>query len=278
MQIASPPPQVQPPASPTLTSTDDQYSKASALLNSVVDSIKDHPSTLIPGHITKVPSTSSEDISPATRRNRALARVLFGEEDTKDSDSPAPKEEHINSIPEHQAVVSTPIPENSGIKFYNPPSAFNSSSVFPSTQPSNSQLPEPAYALHRNISLTRVPQTPQQEAELVREVQKKAEAAMIALNKTSSSINLPEGLSHSSSIRRRVDPRDISQPKLVSTSNDLDSLPLTQINNNGSSSKLGSRFKRLRGSLRAKSMASSGEETATISVKTPPTSQEEHPS
>ena len=96
---------------------------------------------------------------------------------------------------------------------------------------------------------------------------------MIALNKTSSSINLPEGLSHSSSIRRRVDPRDISQPKLVSTSNDLDSLPLTQINNNGSSSKLGSRFKRLRGSLRAKSTASS-EEIATTSVKTPPANQE----
>lgn len=241
------------------------------MLNSVVDSIKDQPSTLSTGPITKVPSTSSDDISPATRRNRALARVLFGDEDTKDSDSLTPKEERIKSIPELSAVTSTPISENSGTNLIhsNAPSAFN-----PSNQSLNSQHPDPAYTVHRNISLTRVPQTPQQEAELVREVQKKADAAMIALNKTSSSINLPEGLSHSSSIRRRVDPRDISKPKLVSTSNNLDALPLTQVNQNGSSSKLGSRFKRLRGSLRAKSMAASGEETATTSGKTPPASQE----
>ena len=214
----------QPPASLTLTSNDDQYSRASALLNSVVDSIKDKPSTLNMGPITKVPSTSLDDISPATRRNRALALVLFGEEDTKDLSSLSPKKEHIKSISEHQAVVSTPFSENSGTNliYSNAPSAFN-----PSIQSLNSQHPNPAYAVHRNISLTRVPQTPQQEAELVREVQKKAEAAMIALNEASSSINLPEGLSHSSSIRRRVDPRVISQPKLVSTSNDLDSLPLT---------------------------------------------------
>ncbi len=176
----------QPPASLTLTSNDDQYSRASALLNSVIDSIKDQPSTLNMGPITKVPSTSSDDISPATCRNRALALVLFSEEDTKDLSLLSPKEEHIKSIPEHQAVISTPFSENSGTNliYSNAPSAFN-----PSIQSLNSQHPNPAYTVHRNISLTRVPQTPQQEAELVREVQKKA--------------------------------------KLVSTLNNLDSLPLT---------------------------------------------------
>ena len=214
----------QPPASLTLTSNDDQYSRASALLNSVIDSIKDQPSTLNMGPITKVPSTSSDDISPATCRNRALALVLFSEEDTKDLSLLSPKEEHIKSIPEHQAVISTPFSENSGTNliYSNAPSAFN-----PSIQSLNSQHPNPAYTVHRNISLTRVPQTPQQEAELIHEVQKKAEVAMIALNEASSSINLPEGLSHLSSIRRHVDPRVISQPKLVSTLNNLDSLPLT---------------------------------------------------
>ena len=53
-------------------------------------------------------------------------------------------------------------------------------------------------------------------------------------------------------------------PKLVSTSNNLDALPLTKLNNN-STSKLTSRFRRLRGSLRVKHAASSGEDTTTPS-------------
>lgn len=241
-------------------------------MNSVVESIKDQPSTLTAPTVARAPSSSSEELSPATRRNRALARALFGEEDSKEADSPANKPEHAKLIPEPAAIASTSstdttrIPSTPATSNTTSATSYVVSSPSPSisAQSSMSQAAETVY-LQRNHSMTKVPQTPSQQADLVREVQKKAEAAMIALNKTSSSsVNLPEGLSHSSSIRRRVDPKDISMPKLVSTSNNLDALPLTKLNNN-STSKLTSRFRRLRGSLRVKHVASSGEETTTPS-------------
>lgn len=267
-QIASPPPQTQPPASPTHATSDDQYSKASALLNSVVESIKDQPSTLTVSPIARAPSSSSDELSPATRRNRALARVLFGEEDCKDSGSPTTEAEPIKSIPEPEPIVSTSSTDTTRIIPTTTPSNLVSNASYVvssppiSAQSSMSQSVETTY-LYRNPSVTKAPQTPSEQADLVREVQKKAEAAMIALNKTSSSsVNLPDSLSYSTSIRRRVDPKDISMPKLVSTSNNLDALPLTKLNNS-STSKLGSRFRRLRGSLRSKTVVSSGEETVT---------------
>ena len=193
--------------------------------------------------------------------------MLFGEEDSKEGgDPPLNKAEPIRSISEPEPIVSTSSTDTTRI-----PSASNPATTTPylasssppiSAQSSTSQPVETTF-LHRNPSVAKAPQTPSEQADLVREVQKKADAAMIALNKTSSSsVNLPEGLSYSSSIRRRVDRKDISMPKLVSTTHNLEALPLTKLNNN-STSKLSSRFRRLRGSLRVKNVASSGEETIT---------------
>ena len=240
-------------------------------MKSVVESIKDQPSTLDVPSIARAPSSSSDEkeLSPVTRRNRALARVLFGEEDSKEGESPVSKAEPIKSIPEPESIISTSstdttrVPSTPATSNLAPTPPYVVSSSPPiSAQSSMSQHVEATY-LHRNPSVTKVPQIPSEQADLVREVQKKAEAAMIALNKTSSSsVNLPEGLSRSSSMRRRVVPRDISMPTLVSTTTNLNALPLTKLNDNNTS-KIGSRFRRLRGSLRAKNIPSSGEETAT---------------
>ncbi len=253
--------------------TDDKYSKASALLNSVVESIQDKPSSFNAG----ITTSDEKDVSPSTRRNRALARVLFGEEDTKDEESESSKDERVKPIPE--PIATTPSTSEIPPILSSVPQASTSSttSKIASISPEQkSTTHQTEFSLQRSASsataTATAPQTPRDQADLVREVQKKAEAAMLALNKTTSSVNLPDGLSHSGSIRRRVDPRDISTPRLVSTTTNLEALPLTNLGNNGSTSKLGSRFKRLRGSLRVKNVISSGEETVTPASinKTPP--------
>lgn len=240
--------------------TDDKYSKASALLNSVVESIQEKPSSFDAGIMT----LNDKEISPATRRNRALARVLFGEEDIKDEELEAPKDDPVKPIPE--PISSTPSSSDIPPVIPSDPRTVTSSRAPPENTSISDfeQTPTPHQtetSLQRNASVTAAIQTPLDQADLVLEVQKKAEAAMLALNKTSSSVNLP-GLSYSGSIRKRVDPRDISTPRLVSTTTNLKELPLTNLSNNGSTSKLGSRFKRLR-SLRVKNVISSGEETVT---------------
>ncbi|KAF8959075.1 hypothetical protein BDZ97DRAFT_1424778 [Flammula alnicola] len=271
-RIASPPPQLQPPASPSPYVIDDQFSKASALLNSVVDSIKDQPPALNTTPITPM-TTSSDEISPNTRRNRDLAHVLFGTEDEVKEDNP-----------EDETVRFKPEPE--------PATASTSTNPIISSTPTTESPPVPAIEstpshsfvtpyLLRNPSMPRIPQTPQEEADLTREIQQKTDAAMLALNKNPSHVNLGDGLKHTPSVRRRIDPSQISTPKLVSTTTSVETIPLRtpslSSNNNPGPSKLGSRFKKLRGSLRAKNLVSSGEETATPETfKSPPTSQTAH--
>ncbi|CAA7265440.1 unnamed protein product [Cyclocybe aegerita] len=271
-RITSPPPQMQPPSSPSTFTSDDHFSKASALLNSVVESIKDHPAALNTS-TSSISPPSSDEISPTTRRNRDLAHVLFGtEDDGKDESS---KEDPIIPIPDPEPapIVSNPATPT-------PPAT-----QFPSTLPPPIPVAEPAAPqpftvpyLHRNPSTNRIPQTPQEEAALAREVQQKAEAAMIALKKDPSRVNLGDSLKQSPSVRKKIDTSQISTPTLVSTTTNVDTLPIRSpslsSSTNSAPSKLGSRFKKLRGSLRAKTTA---EENASLeSVKTPPATQTAH--
>ncbi|KAJ3512524.1 hypothetical protein NLJ89_g3468 [Agrocybe chaxingu] len=271
-RITSPPPQMQPPSSPSTFTSDDHFSKASALLNSVVESIKDHPAALNTS-TSSISPPSSDEISPTTRRNRDLAHVLFGtEDDGKDESS---KEDPIMPIPDPDPapVVSNPATPT-------PPAT-----QFPSALPPPIPVAEPAITqpftipyLHRNPSTNRIPQTPQEEAALAREVQQKAEAAMIALKKDPSRVNLGDSLKQSPSVRKKIDTSQISTPTLVSTTTNVDTLPIRSpslsSSTNSAPSKLGSRFKKLRGSLRAKTTV---EENASLeSVKTPPATQTAH--
>ncbi|KAH9483993.1 hypothetical protein JR316_0003471 [Psilocybe cubensis] len=271
-RVASPPPQMQTPASPSYV-VDDKLSKASALLNSVVDSINERPSTPTVNVNAAVSNLTLEDleVSPNTRRNRDLAHVLFGnDEDGKEEEEPAgPAPEQ----PKPDPVFSPPAPiaiSTSESVTTESPSLTTSVPVSP-TQPNAIRSPSfnSPYLLLRNPSTPKIPPTPQEQAELARAVQEKTDAAMLALNKNPSRTNLGDGLKQVPSVRRKVDTSQISTPKLLSTTTSVETIPLrtpSLLSNNTSSpgaSKLGSRFKKLRGSLRAKNIASSGEETVT---------------
>ncbi|KAF6764784.1 hypothetical protein DFP72DRAFT_1120488 [Ephemerocybe angulata] len=133
--------------------------------------------------------------------------------------------------------------------------------------PNNNRTPTTpsGFTLNRNPSSARIPpQTPQEQAALTLEVQQKVEAATLALRKRPSQ----EGLSHSPSISRtkRIDPSQISKPLLVSSSTSVDTIPLKtpvlSAGNGSGPSKIGSRFKKLRGSLRAKNVLAVEESVA----------------
>ncbi|THU90683.1 hypothetical protein K435DRAFT_726332 [Dendrothele bispora CBS 962.96] len=245
---SSPPPQSPTPVSqPAVVPSPEQYSKASALLNSVVDSISSKenfapPKTTISMDTLEPPSlsASSRDISPSTRRNRDLAQVLFG---SQDDEEPAVAEETLQESRKMSPEGDTApiIPEPSQIV------------ISPSFSPPSSALsprsPLSSYSPSRNPSQPRLP--PEDEAELAREVQKKTEAAMMALKKRPSNSNLPrEALAPTGSARKKINPNQISTPTLVSASTSVDTIPLRSPLSSGQPSKLGSRFKKLTGTLR----------------------------
>ena len=255
------------------------------MLNSVVDSIKDQPSNIDTNPTTPTSAfPDDQNISPNTRRNRDLAHVLFGtEDDLADDDL---RDDTVK-------MKVNPGPDSSASAISGPqsdaPAATSSmtatiAALSITELASNGEhkappMPSP-YLLHRNPSAPRIPQTPQEEAALTLEVQQKADAAMVALNKNPSHVNLADGLRHTPSIRRRIDPSQISTPKLVSATTSVQTVPLRSpslSSNNPGPSKLGSRFRKLRGSLRAKNLVSSGEETVAADIsKSPPASQLAH--
>ncbi|KAF9466343.1 hypothetical protein BDZ94DRAFT_1233950 [Collybia nuda] len=260
-RVASPPPQAQPPASPvSATTKGDRDLKASALLNSVVDSIKssrDQPPVLDTSR-TSPTSPSGNDMSPTTRRNRDLAQALFGLEDTEQEKNTTA--EHISSL--NKVDVSPTITDLAAEDSRSPP---------PSKTP---------YQLSRNPSTPRIPQTSQEEAELAREVQQKMDAATLALKPPSQANPDPHGGSTS---RKRINPNQISNPRLVSASTSVDTVPiprtpsLSSANNSGPS-RIGSRFKKLRGTLRAKSTLPNGDEVTPypLGINSPPSVQTAH--
>ena len=248
-QIASPPP----PASPitATTPTAEQYSKANALLNSLADSLQGQPILINPAPAITL-STSDKELSPTSRRNRDLATVLFGEE-VEAKESPVKTEQ--DSVTE--TLSSAPVP---------PFVVVDARKQTPqSTGPSSPYL-------MRNLSTARISPSAQEEADLTREVQQKTAAAMLALKKRPSNSNLGDGTAS----RRRIDPSQISTPQLVSATISVDTIPLRtpslSASNNSGTSKIGSRFKKLRGSLRAKNVAPSAEEQPQ-DARTPPASQ-----
>ena len=239
-----------------------------ALLNSIVESIKvQHTISL---DTTPVSTPDEKEISPSTRRNRDLAQVLFGDDEIKEEATTATKE----------PAQSTADPEPFVTPNTTPPLLTTSPSPLVGESSSTTPLTSPfPYPLNRNPSIPRLPQKPKEEADLTREtreVQEKADAAMIALKKDPSKVNLLDTLKRTPSARKRIDPSQISTPRLVSASTSVDTIPIRtpsiSSNNASGASKLGSRLKRLRGSLRAKNV-SSGNEPVVQDSKSPPPSQ-----
>ncbi|KAF7304657.1 hypothetical protein MKEN_01179600 [Mycena kentingensis (nom. inval.)] len=195
------------------------------------------------------------DVPSPTRRARDLTQVLFGDEsqevDLAQTLSIGPATPHIpNSAP--------------------PDGAFSGHHEVPPTSASATW----PYQISRNPSTPRLPQSAEEHAELAREVQRKTEAAMVMLQKQPSASNLV--LPHRAATpRKRINPSQISTPQLVSASTSVDTIPLPSPALTGQSNKIGSRLKRLRGSLRAKTNLPTADDVTPFPIElgTPPAVQ-----
>jgi len=225
-----------------------------------VDSLKTSDEDLAEARASELDrSQSSGESSPGTeRRNRDLAEVLFGGRSGSDED-----EEEDEDMTEKEIMPSRrPIEPLQTFKGRSKSPSVNNYPSLPTSPPALS----PLYPASRNPSSPRLPSNPQEEAELTREVQRKAEVAMLALKGRPSQTNLADPstpIMNSASVRRKVKPGQISTPTLVSSTTSLDTVPLPMANSvssNASSSKLGSRLKRLRGTLRKAPTVPNGEE------------------
>ncbi|KAF9264744.1 hypothetical protein L218DRAFT_925263 [Marasmius fiardii PR-910] len=260
-RIASPPPQLQGQSS---NSPDQLSPKASALLKSVVDSIQAPQNySITPATVATAGGDEDVEISPSTRRNRDLAQVLFGSENVdiqEDSFAHAPE---ITLIGQEESLVGIPSGNETENEKTGPTVSPSNISILhtPSIDPSKSNV-----HIH-----------PDPEADLAREVQRKAEAAMMALRKPYSSSK--DALSSTTSLpRKRIAPHQISTPTLVSASTSVDTIPLRPppIAIGQQTSRLGTRFKKLRGTLRKNSSTPTGEEVTPYPLDiqvTPPLAQ-----
>lgn len=281
MKVNSPPPQiVQIPASPTTTTATaaEQYSKkANALLDSVVSDIqaKRPPPPPPPLDTTSaaVQQVSPSDPSPGTKKNQTLADVLFGPSDIRPQ--PDPQSDESERAPDSSAI-GTPNESNSGsvsnvdsasAPVTAEPQTGSQTGSTPLTHPSTPPIAQSPYQqLSRNPSSARIPISAKNEAELVQEVQARVAHATASLKGNG------DGLTHSPSIsRKRIDATKIGTPQLVSHSNpaSLETIqtipsrsPSLSTSNNSGASKIGSRFKKLRGTLRAKNPSPLTEELA----------------
>src|SRR5258707_6509060 len=229
-------------------------SKANALLDSVVDSIQaprsKTSSALSETRIdTDVVANSSiePETSSATRRKNALAQALFGASESDDQSltssslTPADEPNSGSGLPAEQS----PLIESSA--------STSARSLRETLSPSS-----PSVNVGIPTSLPSAMQPPDKQRELQKEVQRRTQAAMADLNRMPSN---PKG--HDASQRRRIEPGQISGPKLVSASTSVDTIPvrsesaasgqLSSVHNQSPTpSKFGTRFKKLRGSLRTK--------------------------
>jgi serine/arginine repetitive matrix protein 2 len=228
-------------------------SKANALLDSVVDSIQaprlNTSSAISESRIgTDVVANAFADTEPssATRRKNALAQALFGASDSDQSlTSPSP-------LPADEPNTG------SGLPAEQPPLIERSASVSARSLRETLSASSPSVNASGLISSSSVTGSPDKQQELAKEVQRRTQAAMADLNRMPSNAK-----GHDASQRRRIEPGQISGPKLVSASTSVDTIPvrsesvasgqLSAVQNQSpTSSKFGTRFKKFRGSLRAK--------------------------
>lgn len=223
LQVASPP-----PASSTPVNLEQQL-KATAVLNAMADSIQYRYPETINTVVQRVPDTEP---SPNTRRHRDLAQALFGDDIEKEREQ-TPKPVQL------QIVEYLPTDEHTG------PPTTDTTNKLKKEDTESSALPS---ELESKVT----EEAP--EPDLVREVQQKAEAAMLALRKAPQTPEQRLERSAQGSIsRRRISPSQISEPRLVSASTSVDTIPVrSPARSSPGTSKIGSRFRKLRGTLRAK--------------------------
>jgi serine/arginine repetitive matrix protein 2 len=202
-----------------------------------------------------VASPSAEpEPSSATRRKNALARALFGASDSEQSLTP----------PSPQ-LTDGPIVGSGGFSSERSP-LIESSASLRSLRETISPM---TYAVNASVVNASATELPDKQLQLAREVQRRAEEAMAQLKKTPSNPKINDG-SH----RKRIDLSQISGPKLVSASTSVDAIPVRSSSvasgqifasqaQSANSAKLGTRFKKFRGSLRARPATSPSSEEST---------------
>ncbi|KAI0792868.1 hypothetical protein C8Q75DRAFT_751752 [Abortiporus biennis] len=284
-RIASPAPQSHPAVTaPSRAGNSDNVAKANALLNSMVDSIQS-PKAAIPEPPAE-PAVSETVIeapitnpSP-TQRHRALADALFGVEDrprpkTPTETSSPPNPQTSPSTASQSSIHALTLPSGrveSPHHDLGTPKA--SASMRDLTTPVASSQPHsgPSSALGHSTNSSQPPMDP---ALLAIDVRRRAEAATAALRKSPSNPKINDG---AGTVRKRISPNQISSPKLVSASTSVDTIPLRPTTAAPAQShhgnKFGSRFKRLRGTLRSKPIPNGDEVTPfPLDPKTPSSAQ-----
>ncbi|KAI9511318.1 hypothetical protein F5148DRAFT_1146881 [Russula earlei] len=212
----------------------DSALKASALLDSVVDSIQAPRLKLgelkTDTDLANSNSSAEPEPSSATRRKNALARALFGPSDSDQSltsPSPPPMDDHDTS----SSVLPAERPLLIEI-------STSSRSLRETLSPSSPSVNDGV-----GTSSSSVTEALDKRQNLAREVQRRAEAAMADLNRMPSNAKVSDF-----SQRKRIEVGQISAPKLVSASTSVDTIPSIPRIRPG----LELRLKRFRGSLRAK--------------------------
>ncbi|TFY69912.1 hypothetical protein EVJ58_g143 [Rhodofomes roseus] len=235
-RVASPAPHVQPVANAVASKGSDHHAKVNALLESVVDSIESPRAMEATSLPAPEPHVQHEAVSASpVRRHKALADALFGSEGNNERPP----------TPGAQALLS-PGFEGRRSRAQTPPEVIPD---FISSPPSVSTLTRAMSAaklpISPNFSMSQANVSHVDAARLTMEVQQRAEAATAALRKSPSIPKMGEPTSAPQ--RKRINPKQISSPKLVSSSTSLDTIPLLS-----TSSQKVSRFRKLTGTLRAK--------------------------
>ncbi|KAH9926117.1 uncharacterized protein B0H18DRAFT_1119021 [Fomitopsis serialis] len=181
-------------------------------------------------HVQPVVNAPEPVSSSPVRRHKALADALFGQETNERPPTPSAQALLSPTFEGRRSRVQTPEA---------PDPVSSPPSVMTLTQ-ATSTMKSP---VSPNFSMSQTNVSHVDAARLAMEVQQRAEAATAALRKSPS---IPKmGDSTSAPSRKRINPRQISSPKLVSSSNSLNTIPLP------ASHKV-SRFRKLTGTLRAK--------------------------
>lgn len=240
----------------------DNNAKASALLESVVDSI---PVTHIE---TKVEDNTQPEISPTTRRNRDLARALgFGNDDSDHLVVPQVSDQDSSSTSVSPTVEAILSPES--------PQDVESIAPLCTWQAQSETTLSPGPPPQRSQSMRNPPTTSIDQAELAREVRRKADAATAALMKSPGGRNFADvNASTISMSRKKIDPSQISEPRLLSAPTSVETIPLAPTSHLPVSPQpslgITQRMRRFRETLRARPAAPIGEEVTPLPIDMQP--------
>ncbi|CAE6507959.1 unnamed protein product [Rhizoctonia solani] len=299
IRVASPPPVAQtpppnpiftppPPATPPVTkSAEDQAKKANALLHAMMDSIESSPHKPSSPPVTAPSSVPS----PSPQPQELAPQASFSSEEPQLATPP--------SLADEPQTPDTPVPEqdqrqkaladalfgsdsDATVKDPSPLGRSQSMRAFAMPPVSSSPLTDPDSSPVQGKS-------PQDEKILAEDIERRAMAATAAL-KSASTPRLNDA-SHGRKAGKRVNPRQISSPQLVSATTSVDTIGLAAAaaaaGSNPSTpqqpsqpplphiqSKLSQRIKKFTGNLRTRTPVPTGDE---ISPYVEPTAEPTQP-